>query len=298
MVEMIAKAGLPPFESMPPADARAFSALIASARPPGPDVAEIVDGALPGATGDLRFRLYRPSAGPHPILVYFHGGGWVLGGHDSDDPFCRDLCVRSGAAILSVDYRHAPESRFPAAVEDAIAAVRWVDRHAAELRAIPERLAVGGWSAGGNLAAVVCQWARDAGGPKIAGQLLVNPVIDGGGDHPSRADNGNGYVLTTALMGWFWAQYADPADRLDPRASPLRAQSLTGLPPAYVATAEFDPLRDEGAAYAEALRAAGVSVVHDHCRGHIHTSLTAVDMLPSGAPARARMGAAIRGFFG
>jgi cation diffusion facilitator CzcD-associated flavoprotein CzcO/acetyl esterase/lipase len=297
-LEMMAAMGMPRLESMTPVEARGLMDAMAGMRAPGPEVGEIVDGVLAGAAGDLRFRLYRPkSKGPHPILVYFHGGGWVLGSHDSDDPFCRDLCGRSNAIVVSVDYRHAPEARFPAAVDDAIAAVRWMARNAVELGGISGQLAVGGWSAGGNLAAVVCQWARDAGGPPIAGQLLLNPVTDGSRPWPSRVDNGDGYVLTTALMDWFWNHYADPGDRLDPKASPLRAQSLATLPPAIVVTCEFDPLRDEGIAYADALKAAGVSVQHDHWRGHTHTSLTAVDLLPSGVPARARMGEGIRGFF-
>ena len=268
-------------------------------QPAGPDVGEIVDGALPGAAGELNYRLYRPAAeGPHPIVVYFHGGGWVLGAHDSDDSFCRDLCVRSDSMIVSVDYRHGPESRFPAAVDDAFAAVRWVADHAGELGGVPGQVAVAGWSAGGNLAAVVCQLARDAGGPSIVGQLLVTPVTDSDLTRPSYTSNAEGYMLTTALMSWFWDQYADDAQRSDPRAAPLRAASLADLPPALVVTCEFDPLHDEGAAYAAAMSAAGTSVSHVDGRGHIHTSLTAVDVLASGAAVRAEMGEALKEFFG
>ena len=147
--------------------------------PPGPEVGEIVDGTLPGAAGDLPYRLYRPpTEGPHPIVVYFHGGGWVLGNLDSDDPFCRDLCVRSDAVIVSVNYRHAPEARFPAAADDAFAAVQWVAANAAELGGVPGQLAVCGWSAGANVAAVAAQAARDAGGPTLSGQVLITPVTD------------------------------------------------------------------------------------------------------------------------
>jgi acetyl esterase/lipase len=231
-------------------------------------------------------------------VVYFHGGGWVLGGYDTDDPFCRDLCVQSGAIIISVDYRHAPEARFPAAPEDAFAAIRWVAENAASLGGVPGQLAVSGWSAGANLAAVVCQMARDAGGPAISGQLLVTPVTDCDFTTESYKTNGADYFLTTALMQWFWDHYADPADRLDPRASPLRADNLAGLPPAFIVTCEFDPLRDEGIAYAEALQAAGVEARHLPCRGHIHSSLSLVDMVLSGADARVFMGSALRGFFG
>ncbi len=299
MLEVIAGMGLPALETMSATGAREFAIAGAALRAPGPDVGQTIDGVLPGAAGDLNYRLYRPaSPGPHPILAYFHGGGWVLGDHDSDDPFCRDLCVRSGGIVISVDYRHAPEARFPAAIDDAFAAVRWIADHAAELGGIPGQLAVGGWSAGANLAAVVCQLARDAGGPSLVGQLLVTPVTDGVTTRPSHVDNAEGYILTAALMNWFWDHYADAEERLDPKASPLRAASLADLPPAFVVTCEFDPLRDQGQAYAEAMAAAGVVVEQLACRGHIHTSLTAVDMLPSGAPARAAMGSALRGFFG
>ncbi len=162
-------------------------------------------------------------------MVYFHGGGWVLGNLDSDDPLCRDLCARSGAVVVSVNYRHAPEVRFPAAALDAFAAVQWADANAIELGGIPGQLAVAGWSAGANVAAVACQLARDAEGPHISGQLLICPVVDSDMTRPSYTENGDGYILTTALMRWFWDYYADPADRGDPRAAPLRG-NLEGLP--------------------------------------------------------------------
>ncbi len=299
MLELMAQLDLPPMDTMSPADARAFSTAMAAQRPPGPEVGEIVDGVLPGAAGDLAYRLYRPATpGPHPVVVYFHGGGWVLGGADSDDPFCRDLCVRSDALVVSVDYRHAPEARFPAAVDDGFAALRWVADHAEDLGGLPGQLAVAGWSAGANIAAVACHLARDHGGPRIAGQLLVTPVTDCDLSRPSYEENADGYILTRSLMAWFWDHYADPADRTDPKASPLRAASLADLPPAMVVTCEFDPLRDEGVAYAQALAAAGVPVRHVAARGHIHTSLTAVDALPSGAAYREQMGEALRSFFG
>ena len=304
MLEMMEAMELPPLESMPAAAARDFMTAASAVRAPGPDVGEIVDGFLPGAAGELAYRLYRPSgAGPHPAVMYFHGGGWVLGAHDSDDPFCRDLCARADVAVVSVDYRHAPEAQFPAAVDDAFAAVQWVAANASLLGLIEGQLAVAGWSAGGNLAAVVAQMARDAHGPQLVGQLLLTPVTDSDLTRPSYAENGEGRALTTSLMSWFWDQYIDPADpqcaskRLDPRAAPLRAASLAGLPPAMVITGEFDPLRDEGTAYAQAMAEAGVEVHHLRARGHIHTSLTAVDMLASGAPIRAEMATSLRGFF-
>lgn len=298
LLETLASLNLPLMNEMSPADARAFSRELAATRPPGPAVGEIVDGLLPGAAGDLAYRLYRPATpGPHPVVVYFHGGGWVLGAHDSDDPFCRDLCVRSNAVFVSVNYRHAPEHRFPAAADDAFAAVQWIAGHLESLGGIPGSLAVCGWSAGGNLATVACQMARAAGGPEICGQALITPVTDCDFSRPSYTENGANYMLTEPLMRWFWNHYADPADRIHPKASPLRANDLSGLPPALVVTAEFDPLRDEGVAYADALAAAGVTVTHLPCRGQIHTSLTAVDLIISSMSIRAEIAAALRQFF-
>jgi len=297
VLDLIAEFKLPPIETLSVADARTLSAAMATERPPGPDVGDVADGVLRGAAGPLAYRRYRPaSAGPHPIVVYFHGGGWVLGGVDSDDPFCRDLCVRADAVVVSVDYRHAPEARFPAAVDDGFAAVRWIAANADALGGDASRLAVCGWSAGGNIAAVVCQMARDADGPSIAGQVLVTPVTDCDLTRDSYVANGDGYVLTTSLMRWFWDHYADPPDRRDPKASPLRARDLSGLAPALVVTCEFDPLRDEGAAYAEALAAAGVEAHHLSCRGQIHTSVPAVDVILSAAGAREEIGATLRRF--
>lgn len=298
MLDQTALLNLPPLESMSVDEARAFAVSSTADRPPGPDVGEIVDATLPGAGGDLAFRLYRPpTAGPHPILAYFHGGGWVLGNATSDDPLCRYLCVRANAIVVSVDYRHAPEHRFPAAVDDGLAAVQWIADQTVSLGGLAGKLAVSGWSAGGGIAAVVCRLARDAGGPDIAGQALLAPITDCDLTRPSYVDNADGYVLTAALMRWFWNHYTDEADHLDPRVSPLRAADLSGLPPAIVVTCEFDPLRDEGEAYAAALEAAGVPVVHLPARGHTHMSLTMVDQIISGAPVRARMADALQQFF-
>ena len=299
VLTMMAELELPPVESMTPEEARAFIAESNAVRPPGPDVAEIVDDVMPGADGnELEYRLYRPAGdGPHPVVCYFHGGGWVLGDSQSDDPFCRDLCVRSDAVVVSVDYRHAPEHRFPAAADDAFAALHWVDLHDTELGGIPGQLVVAGWSAGANLAAVAAQRARDESGPDLAGQLLLTPVTDSDLSRPSYTENADGYVLTKPLMDWFWDHYCDPADRTDPRVAPLRAADLSGLPPAYIVTCEFDPLRDEGNAYAAALAAAGVPVTHVQARGHTHTSLTMVDVVLSGAPLREEMAAALRHMF-
>ena len=296
--EMMAALNLPTFDSLPPGAARGLLAQINSQRPPGLPVGEIRDGTLPGAAGALDYRLYRPATtGPHPLVVYFHGGGWVLGSHDSDDPMLRDLCRRSGVLIVSVNYRHAPEARFPSAADDALAAVRWAGEHARELGAIPGQLAVAGWSAGGNLAAVTCQRVRDEGGPCILGQLLLTPVTDCDMTTRSYTENGDGYVLTLPLMRWFWDHYCDPANRTDPRVSPLRATDLSRLPPAMVITCEFDPLRDEGRAYAAALAEAGVPVQELRARGHTHLSPSMVDVVISGEPVRAQMAEALRNFF-
>src|SRR5215468_7922015 len=276
---------LAPIESLGAQGARDFVAEFNADRPAGRPVGEVVDGTLPGTDGPLPYRLYRPATtGPHPIVVYFHGGGWVLGDQQSDDPYCRDMCRRSGMIFVSIGYRHAPEHRFPTAAEDGYVATRWISEHAGELGGQPGSVLVAGWSAGGNIAAVTCQLARDRGGPQIAGQLLVCPVTDCTFDRPSHNDNATGYFLTRSLMYWFWDIYCSPTDRIDPRVSPLRGK-LAGLPQAFVVTCEFDPLRDEGIAYGDALAKAGVSVEQHNGRGHFHTSFTMVDVVITGVSA-------------
>jgi cation diffusion facilitator CzcD-associated flavoprotein CzcO/acetyl esterase/lipase len=298
VLNMLAELNLPPLETFGAEGARAFVAQFNATRPAGRPVGEVLDGSLAGTDGPLPYRLYRPATpGPHPIVVYFHGGGWVLGDEQSDDPFCRDICRRSGMIFVSVGYRHAPEHRFPTAAEDGYAALRWVSEHVAELGGRSGPLLVAGWSAGGNIAAATCQMARDRGGPAIAGQLLVNPVTDCTFDRPSYVDNATGYFLTRSLMYWFWDLYCSPADRTDPRVSPLRGK-LEGLPAAFVATCEFDPLRDEGIAYAEALAAAGVPVEQLQAHGHFHSSFTMVDVVATGVSGRAKMAEALRRFAG
>jgi cation diffusion facilitator CzcD-associated flavoprotein CzcO/acetyl esterase/lipase len=280
---------MPALETLTPAEARAQVLASTIGRPPGPEVGDIADGVFPGPVSDIAYRVYRPDdkGDDRPLVLYFHGGGWMFGGADSNDPFLRDMCVRSGAVVVSADYRHAPEAKFPAAVDDAFAALRWVSDNAELLGAAPDKLIVAGWSAGGNLAAVVSQLSRECGGPKIQGQVLITPVTDCDLSRASYTENGDGYfLLSTATMKWFWDNYADEEQRLDPRASPLRAADLSGLPPALVVTAEFDPLRDEGAAYAAVLDAAGVSVDHIQQRGLTHAALTMVDVILSAAPIR------------
>ena len=230
------------------------------------------DRTVPGAAGELPARVYRPEAdGPVPTIVFFHGGGFVIGDIETHDNQCRMVCRDVGAVVLSVAYRLAPEAPFPAAVEDCLAATRWAAEHVGELGGDSDRLAVAGDSAGGNLAAVVAQTARDEGGPQLAAQLLVYPSTDFAGEYASRTENAEGYFLTASDIEWFGGHYAGTyEDPTDPRLSPLRAQDLSGLPPAVVVTAEFDPLRDEGEAYARALEAAGVPVVLRRYDGMIH----------------------------
>jgi cation diffusion facilitator CzcD-associated flavoprotein CzcO/acetyl esterase/lipase len=296
VLDTLAELGIPPLESIGVEGARMFLDLSATGRPPGPQVGEVVDSDFTGPGGPVEYRLYRPSSeGPHPAVVYFHGGGWTLGGKDSDDPLCRDLCDRSDCIVISVNYRHAPETPFPAAIDDARAAVQWVADNAEQLGALPGRLAVCGWSAGANLAAVVCQLARNEGGPVILGQVLLCPVTDSNLDRPSYRENGEQYFLTRSLMSWFWDNYASGIDRTNTKLSPLRGD-LTNLPPAFIVTAEFDPLRDEGLAYAEALTQAGVPTRYVEARGQVHTSIPMVDIVVSGASYRAQMASALKAF--
>jgi acetyl esterase len=227
-------------------------------------------------------RIYTPQgAGPFPVFVNFHGGGWVIGDLDTADAVCRGICREAGCVVVSVDYRLAPEHPFPAAVEDAFAATAWAAGNMAALQG-NGRLAVGGESSGGNLAAVVCQQARDAGGPDIAFQLLAYPVVDCQFDRASYEENGQGYLLELDTMRWFWDHYCPAAEaRQAPNASPLRADDLTNLPPALVVTAEFDPLRDEGEAYAQALKAAGGMVTAIRYDGLVHDFFATAELFES-----------------
>ncbi len=219
--------------------------------------------SIPGPAGPIPARHYHPATSdPAPLVVFYHGGGWVLGDLDTHDPLCRLTCRDADVHVLSIDYRLAPEHRAPAAADDAYAAFVWAHEHAAELGAIPDKIAVGGDSAGGNLAAVVSQRARDEGGPNPALQWLIYPRTDFTAKTRSLSLFADGFLLTKADIDWFTLQYlgGSGVDAADPRVSPLLADSLTGLPPALIATAGFDPLRDEGNSYAAALRAAGTPV--------------------------------------
>ena len=234
-------------------------------------------------------------------MVYFHGGGWVLGDEQSDDPFCRDMCRRTGMIFVSVGYRHAPEHRFPSAAEDSYAALRWIAEHAFELGGRPGPLLVAGWSAGGNIAAVTCQLARDRGAPLIAGQLLVCPVTDSTFDRASYTENATGYFLTRSLMYWFWDLYCSPAD-LDRSARLCRcAASLqTSSPPAFQLADDASSIpcgtRASPMLHENALAAAGVPVEQLQARGHFHSSFMMVDVVLTGVDGRVKMAEALRRF--
>ena len=261
----------PKIIEMQVADARAMYRMMQPAA--DTPVVNVETTAIDGPGGEIPLRVYTPSEGdtPPPIAMMFHGGGWVIGDLETADGQSRELCAGAGCIVVSVDYRLAPEHRFPAAVEDCFAATRWASENAAALGGDPACLAVVGDSAGGNLAAVVALLARDAGGPDIAAQVLVYPVTDGVRfETASYRDCAEGYMLTAEAMHWFWDKYADPRERSDFRASPALADDLSGLPPALVMTAEYDPLRDEGEAFAKALEAAGNTVECVRFDGFLH----------------------------
>jgi acetyl esterase len=279
LMDLIALAGRPRYQDLPPTEARAaMLAGRAVLQPPPVDVGESRDLAIPGPGGDFPARLYRGARAPAegaPGLVYFHGGGWVIGDLDTHDGVCRALAEGADHCVIAVDYRLAPEHRFPAAAEDAVAAWRWVAAQAAALGLDPARIAVGGDSAGGNLAAVVCLAARESGLPMPAGQVLIYPVTDLAAVHDSHARVTSGVPLTAELMLWFRDHYLGRAeDQLDWRASPLRAAHLRGLPPAFVLTVGLDPLCDEGIAYARRLEQDGGQVTHLHLANQVHGFLT------------------------
>ena len=283
-----------------PAEARAErrqEAQTVAHRPPIP-MARVEQLEVSGLAGAIGARLYvppPPAQEPPPLLVYYHGGGWVIGDLETHDDPCRFLASNSGAAVLAVDYRLAPEHPFPAAVEDAEAAYVWASANAERLGADPNRVAVGGDSAGANLAAATCLLARDRGLPLPAMQLLIYPVADCADEAPSRRTFEAGFLLTRGDMDWFEKRYLPPGtDRSDPRVSILRAPDLGGLPPAYVAVAGFDPLRDEGEAYAQRLREAGVRVALRRHAGLVHSFANLTAICPSGRAAMLEAAGALR----
>ncbi len=263
LLDFIEQRQIPPTHTLGVADARAwYRDRRGVTQPAPPEVAQVHDLQASGPHGSIPVRAYRPLGSADtetlPVLVYYHGGGWVIGDLDTHDTLCRELANGAGCAVIAVDYRLAPEHRFPAAVDDCLAATRWVRANAAALHLDAARLAVGGDSAGGNLAAVVSIAARDSGDLPIAFQLLIYPATDAHRSHPSHTENGEGYLLTQETMAYFSDHYLpNRADYEDWRASPLLREDLSNLPPALVLTAGYDPLRDEGRAYAERLTAAG-----------------------------------------
>ena len=274
LLKLMRVAGLPRVESLPVAEARAFFRGSAGALSAAPaEMARVLDRGVPGPGGDIPVRVYVPRSGsaPYPLLVYYHGGGWTIGDLDTHDSVARALAADAECIVVSVDYRMGPEHRFPAAVDDCLAAFAWVAQHAAELGGDPSRIAVGGDSAGGNLSAVVAQQTLAKGERCPDFQLLIYPVTDLAAEAESYSTFSDGFYLTRPLMRWFIANYvSDPSQRMDPRASPLRAASFAGLPPAFVLTGGYDPLRDEGKAYAERLLEAGVDVEYRNYDSLIH----------------------------
>src|SRR5947208_5487952 len=275
------EAGRPPYETVSPAEARQlYLAGRVVSNPEPPELESAKPLAIPAPHGSVPARIFTPKRlrkthGLSPCLVFFHGGGWVIGDLDSHDVVCRKLAHEGELIVISVDYRLAPEHKFPAAVDDAITATKWVAAHAGQLGIDAGHLLVGGDSAGGNLAAVVALATRDGDGPKLAGQVLIYPATDFAMKHPSHSEPETSILLTHSVIKWFCNHYLNgPADIDNWQASPARAKTLAGLPPAYVLTAGADPLRDEGDEYAARLKEAGVSVTYKHFPGQFHGFFT------------------------
>ena len=281
LLDLMVERQIPPTHTLSPADARKFYRERRTVtQPEPPAIAETRDLAASGPQGPIPLRLYHPLPAAQrktapPVLVYYHGGGWVIGDLDTHDTLCRELANAAGIAVVAVDYRMGPEHRFPAAADDCIAATRWVHKHAAELGVDATRLAVGGDSAGGNLAAVVAIAMREAGDVPIRFQLLIYPATDQRRGWPSHTTNGQGYLLTADTMAYFHDHYiTDKAQDLDWRASPLLHPDLSKLPPALVLTAGYDPLRDEALQYSHKLTQAGNRCTHILFERQIHGFIT------------------------
>jgi acetyl esterase len=282
---LMAESGAKPIHEMSPEEARSLGGLLRDMYGPGPALADVTDDEVPTPDGSsFGVRIMVPEGTPRAVLVYYHGGGWVIGAIDEFDTLGRELATRTGAAVVLVDYRLAPEHRYPTAAEDAWTALKWVDERVAQIAGARVPLIVAGDSAGGNLTAIVAQRAQAENGPEIALQVLVYPVTDADLDNASYADPANQLMVSRDAMVWFWDHYAPDVDsRRNPDASPLQAADLTGQPPAVVLTAEHDVLRDEGEAYAEKLRAAGVPVELRRFPGQMHGFFTMVNVLPANA---------------
>ena len=289
-----------PWRTLSAPDARRAARALFGASPLPPPVPQVEDRCIPGPAGPIPVRVYTPTGDdPFAVLVYFHGGGWVFGGIDTHDPLCRELTRAVGCVVVSVDYRLAPEHPFPAPLEDCYAATRWAARHARDIQSDAQRLAIAGDGAGGNLAAAVALTARDRDGPALAYQLLIDPILDHAFDTASHRDYSDGYVWTQELLAWCWRHYAPhEAFRSHPQASPLRAPNLRGLPSTLLLTAECNPLRDEGTAYAKRLRAADVEVEYRCYTGMMHGFLGWTSQLDTARRAMAETAAALRAALG
>lgn len=299
-LDEVARLQLPPLQTLSPAEGREQMILGSALMGPGEPVERIEERHVPGPAGTIPVRLYWPTgappAAPLPVVVYFHGGGWVLGSVDTHDGYCRALANATAAVVASVEYRLAPEHRYPAAVDDAFAATVGVSRQAAAWGLDAGRLAVAGDSAGGNLAAVVAMLARDRAGPPIRFQLLLYPITDCDFETPSYRENGEGFYLTRDAMRWFFDLYVPRREQMfEPLVSPLRATAMTGLPPALVITAEYDPLRDEAERYAARLRDAGVPTTLSRYSGTIHGFARRYATWSKAQAALAEVGATLRG---
>ncbi|MBT6274922.1 MAG: alpha/beta hydrolase [Chromatiales bacterium] len=303
IIDRVAELGIAPVHTLSADAARAQYIEMVNARPSEPaTVAAVEKRTMPGAAGDVSVNVYRPAvdrSGPLPLLVYFHGGGHVIGNPDTHDSVGRNLCAGAECVVVSVDYRKGPEHKFPAAANDCYAVTKWCADHADELGIDAAKIAVGGDSAGGNLAAVTTLMARDAGGPSLVFQLLVYPVTDYRCESDSYERYGTGYgVLEKKTMLWFQGHYlSSAADADNWMASPLKAASLANLPPALVMTAEFDVLHDEGVAYCEALAAAGVPAEHQEYPGMIHGFFALTPIVDDAGLAQANAAAALRKAF-
>nr|WP_271209061.1 alpha/beta hydrolase [Rhodococcus wratislaviensis]GLK33513.1 hypothetical protein GCM10017611_03550 [Rhodococcus wratislaviensis] len=282
MLAQMAADGAPAIHESTPAIARMTGPIMAGLSGPGPEVGSVRNLKLEGAGGKFRVRVLRPEAPSQAIIVYFHGGGWVLGDIDLQyDHMARFLVTETQSTVVLVNYRKAPEYPFPTAIEDSYVGLSWVSDHAGELAPEGVPLIVAGDSAGGNIAAVMTQWARDKAGPRIDYQVLIYPVTDCDFTTDSYLAEENQLMLSRETMIWFWDHYlADQEARKTPEASPLRAESLAGLPPALVYVAEYDPLHDEGVAYAKALESAGVPVTLDEAEGQMHAFFQMINILP------------------
>ncbi|MGE0420643.1 MAG: alpha/beta hydrolase [Reyranellaceae bacterium] len=303
LLEKAAATGRPKLSDLPVSVGRsAVDRMSCESEADPPEVARVLDGTLPGPAGAIPYRRYWPLGVDEktiPTLVYYHGGGFVIGNIETHDSTCRRLANKSRCQVISIDYRLAPEHPFPASVDDGLAAFRHIRDNAAAFDTVADRIAVGGDSAGGNLSAVVCQQTKNAGEAMPAFQMLIYPATDSVTHADARRARGESYFLTQELMDWFFGHYMPAGtDQRDPRLSPLLVEDLSGLPPAYVLTAGYDPLRDEGLAYATKLRQAGVRTVYSEFPGTIHGFFSLTRFLRQGLVANDEAAGVLAAFFG